>query len=228
MHRMPYADRRDAGRALAELLQGYRDAPGLLVLALPRGGLPVADEVAGALGADLDIVLVRKIGLPTRPEVAMGAMASVAGSIETVVNEDVMRQLRAYGGDGAAFAEVAEREEIELRRRQQAYRAGRPAPVLAGRTVILVDDGLATGATMRAAVRAVRAGSPHRIVVAVPVALGNTESELGEVADEVVCRWSARRLHAVGQAYDVFDQTTDDEVRGILDAAWGRRSECPP
>ncbi|RNE63931.1 phosphoribosyltransferase [Cryobacterium tepidiphilum] len=223
MKRMPYADRRDAGRVLAGLLQDYAGAPGLLVLALPRGGVPVAGEVARVLGGDLDILVVRKIGVPDQPEVAMGAMAAVADAIETVQNDDVMRQLRMLGWDAAGFGEVAAREEIEMRRRQQAYRAGRPAPHLEGRTVILVDDGLATGATMRAAVLAVRRHHPLRIIVAVPVALGDTESEMRQLADDVVCAWSATRLHAVGQAYEVFDQTTDDEVRAILDVAWTER-----
>lgn len=222
MDREPYRDRRDAGRILAELVAGYRGTPGLLVLALPRGGLPVADEVARRLGASLDILVVRKIGIPGQPEVAMGAMASVAGSIETITNDDVLRQLGRNGRGDPDFAAVAAREELELRRRQRSYRAGRPVPELTGRTVILVDDGLATGATMRAAVRAARAGHPLRVVVAVPVALAGTESELRDVADDVVCPWSATRLHAVGQAYEAFDQTTDDEVRAILDAAWDR------
>lgn len=219
MERMPYADRRDAGRVLAGLLQDYRDAPGLLVLALPRGGVPVAGEVARLLGADLDILVARKIGVPGQPEVAMGAMAAVAGTIETVENDDVMRQLQRLGSDTAGFTEVAAREEIELRRRQQAYRGGRPAPDLAGRTVILVDDGLATGATMRAAARAVRREDPLRIIIAAPVALGDTGAAMRQEADEVVCAWSASRFNAVGQAYDTFDQTTDAEVRAILNAA---------
>ena len=224
MDREPYRDRRDAGRILAELVARYRGTPGLLVLALPRGGLPVADEVARRLGASLDILVVRKIGIPGQPEVAMGAMASVAGSIETVENDDVIRQLGTFGGDRTGFAEVAAREEIELRRRQREYRAGHPALELAGRTVILVDDGLATGATMRAAVQVVRQNDPLRVVVAVPVALGNTELEMRQVADDVVCPWSATGLHAVGHAYEIFDQTTDDEVRAILEDAWDHPS----
>lgn len=225
MTRAPYADRGEAGRVLAGLLQHYRGLPGLLVLALPRGGVPVAAEVAGALGGTLDILVVRKVGMPGQPEVAMGAIASVAGTIETVENEEVLRQLRARGWDAAGFDEVAGREEIELRRRQEAYRAGRPAPDLAGRTVLLVDDGLATGATMRAAVQAVRRDAPARVVVAVPVALGDTSRRLGRVADEVVSAWSPEWMPSVGQAYQRFDQTTDDEVRGILDGAWNRREE---
>lgn len=216
----PYPDRRAAGRALAQLLDDYRNAPDLLVLALPRGGVPVADEVARRLGATLDILVVRKVGVPGQPEVAMGAIASVAGSIETVTNDDVMRQLGAFGGDTAAFAGVAVREEIELRRREREYRSGHPVPELVGRTVILVDDGLATGASMRAAVLAARHDAPSRLIVAVPVALGDTESELRQVADDVVCPWIATGLHAVGQAYESFDQTTDDEVRSILALAW--------
>lgn len=224
MNRSPYADRRDAGRVLAGLLEDYRGAAGLLVLALPRGGVPVADEVVRRLGGELDILVARKIGVPGQPEVAMGAIASVADAIETTTNDDVVRQLRMLGWDTAGFAEVGAREELELRRRQHAYRAGRPAPALEGRTVILVDDGLATGATMRAAVLAARREHPLRLVVAVPVALGDTGSRIRELADDVVCAWSATRLHAVGQAYDEFDQTTDDEVRAMLDAAWGRRT----
>jgi len=189
------------------------------VLALPRGGVPVAAEVADALGGALDILVVRKVGVPGQPEVAMGAIASVAGTIETVRNEEVLRQLRMLGWDAAEFDDVAAREATELRRRQEAYRAGRPAPDLAGRTVILVDDGLATGATMRAAVQAVRREDPLRVTVAVPVALGDTAERLRRVADEVVSAWSPEWLRSVGQAYQDFDQTTDDEVRGILSAA---------
>jgi len=220
MNRTPYADRGDAGRVLARALHSYRRAPGLVVLALPRGGVPVAAVVADELGCPLDILAVRKVGMPDQPELAMGAIASVTEAVETVTNEEVLRQLRRRGRDVSGFDDVVAREMVELRRRQQAYRAGRPAPELAGRTVILVDDGLATGATMRAAVRAARREKPRRVVVAAPVALGDTASELARVADGVVCPWVAPHLNAVGQAYERFDQTTDAEVRRILDAAW--------
>lgn len=212
--RRPYADRRDAGRQLAAELSRRGGLEGALVLALPRGGVPVAHEVAAALGADLDIVVVRKLGLPMQPEVAMGAIASIAGTVEVVRNEDVLSRLGPRAA--AAMEEVRAREEAELRRRERAYRGDRAALSLRGRVVVLVDDGLATGATMRAAAAAVQREEPARLVVAVPVALSGSFEGLGGLADEVVSIWSPRELYAVGQAYAIFDQTTDDEVHELL------------
>lgn len=214
MNARRYTDRRDAGRALAGLLGGYRGVDGLIVLGLPRGGVPVADEIAQALDATLDVLVVRKVGLPQQPEVAMGAIASIAGTIETVRNPDVMAH--AGGSADEVFDAVASSEEVELRRRQATFRGDRPPLELAGRVVVLVDDGIATGATMRAAIATSRAELPEKIVVAVPVALSDTADRMRELADEVVCAWEAQGLWAVGEAYRDFAQTTDDEVRRTL------------
>lgn len=215
MDRHRYVDRAEAGEILAAELGHYRGTADLLVLGLPRGGVPVAAVVARELGAELDVLVVRKIGVPGQPEVAMGAIASIAGSVETVTNDQVLSQLRHARID-PAFDSAAERELVELRRRQSAYRGERPPLRVAGRVVILVDDGLATGATMRAAVTACRQERPERIVVAVPIGLSGTCDELREVADEVVCTWTPMAFFAVGQGYVHFDQTTDDEVRELL------------
>jgi erythromycin esterase-like protein/adenine/guanine phosphoribosyltransferase-like PRPP-binding protein len=187
-------------------------------MALPRGGVPVAYEVATALGAPLDVFVVRKLGVPGRPELAMGAIAS--GGV-VVLNDDVVRGL---GIDPAAIEQVAEREGRELLRREQAYREGRSLPEVAGKVVILVDDGLATGATMRAAVDALKKLQPSRIVAAVPAAPESTCRELAALADEVVCATTPSPFLAVGSSYWVFAQTTDEEVRDLLRAAPGLRS----
>jgi erythromycin esterase-like protein/predicted phosphoribosyltransferase len=212
-----FQDRREAGRVLAGLLERYRGRPGVLVLGLPRGGVPVAYEVATALGAPLDVFLVRKLGVPGHEEVAMGAIAS-GGTL--VLNEDVIRGLD-IGPE--VVQRVAEREGRELLRREQAYRQGRPAPELAGATVIVVDDGLATGASMRAAVQALRRLRPARIVVAVPAAPESTCRELEAVVDEVVCATTPTPFLAVGESYWDFTQTTDEEVRDLLRAASAAR-----
>jgi putative phosphoribosyl transferase len=218
--RRRYADRRDAGKVLGAMMHDYRESGNVTVLGLPRGGVPVADEVADELDAPLDVLVVRKVGLPGQPELAMGAIAAVAGSIETVQNLDITRRW----GDvpGRSFADVAAIEEEELRRRQRAYRHGRAALNLDGRLVILVDDGLATGATMRSAVSAVRNEHPDQVVVAVPVGLSGTCAELRKVADDVVCPWEADDLLSIGQAYVDFAQTGDAEVRTILSRASNR------
>lgn len=208
-----FRDRRDAGRALADLLEHYRGPGDVLVLALPRGGTPVAYEVATALGAPLDVFLVRKLGVPRHEEIAMGAIAS--GGV-AVVNDDVLRGL---GIQPEVIQQVADREGRELLRREQAYREGLPMPDVAGRTVILVDDGLATGASMRAAIRALRALKPARIVVAVPAAPQSTCQELAAMVDEVVCATTPSPFFAVGQSYWDFTQTTDEEVRDLLRSA---------
>ena len=205
-----YVDRREAGRILAARLSHYANRNDVVVLALPRGGVPVGYEVASALGAPLDVFLVRKLGTPGHRELAMGAIAS--GGIR-VLNDDVVRW---YGIRDEAIETIAREEALELERREHAYRAQRPAPVLAGRVVILVDDGLATGSTMRAAAQAVRTRQPSRVVVAVPVGAKQTCLELSDIADEVVCARMPEPFSAVGQWYLNFAQTEDDEVRELL------------
>ena len=205
-----YADRRAAGRALAAQLQAYRDRPDALVLALPRGGVPVAAEVAEALHLPLDVLVVRKLGLPGQPEFAMGAIAS--GGV-TILDEDLIARLRV---PPEAVAAVQQAEAAELARRERAYRGDRPYPDLHGRTVILVDDGLATGASMKAAVQAVRKLGATHIVVAAPVGPPDTVTELAALADDVVVPLQPAFFSAVGRWYDDFRQTTDDEVQAIL------------
>ena len=208
--RQPFRDRREAGRVLASLLKTYAGRDDVVVLALPRGGVPVAYEVASALGAPLDVFLVRKLGTPGHRELAMGAIAS--GGIR-VLNDDVVRW---YGISESAIESVAREEAAELERRERAYRDGRPSPDLTNRSVILVDDGLATGSTMRAGAQAVRLHRPARVVVAVPVGARQTCSEIAAVADEVICARMPEPFTAVGQWYLDFDQTDDDEVRELL------------
>ena len=180
------------------------------MLALPRGGVPVAHEVAKALQVPMDIFLVRKLGVPGHEELAMGAVAS--GGVR-VINEDVVRSL---GIPDAAIDRVAQKELTELSRREQAYRGDRPEPEIRGRTVILVDDGLATGSTMRAAARALAMKEPAKIVVAVPIASSDTCEALAREVDEVVCAVTPEPFYAVGLWYDDFDQTTDADVRALL------------
>jgi putative phosphoribosyl transferase len=206
----PFRDRREAGRALAKALTRYAGRPDVLVLALPRGGVPVAFEVAAALNAPLDVFLVRKLGVPDHEELAMGALA--AGGV-TVRNEDVIAELDI---PEEVIARTATREGRELTRRIRAYRGDRPALDVQGRTIILVDDGLATGSTMRAAVVALRQLGPARIVVGVPVAAPRTCEALAAEADEVVCALTPERFVAVGRWYEDFSQTTDAEVRALL------------
>jgi len=205
-----FIDRRHAGRALASRLTNYAGRDDVIVLALPRGGVPVAYEVASALGAPMDVFLVRKLGTPGHRELAMGAIAS--GGVR-VLNEDVVRW---YGISEAAIEHVAREEQEELVRRERAYRDDRPALNLANRIVILIDDGLATGSTMRAAAHAVRAYRPARVIIAVPVGAPQTCSELAAIADEVTCVNTPEPFSAVGQWYLNFDQTDDDEVRELL------------
>jgi putative phosphoribosyl transferase len=215
MHRAPFADRRAAGRALGARLAGT--LPGdVLVLGLPRGGAVVGAEVAAALGAPLDVLLVRKLGLPGQPELAMGAVAAVGDAVATVRTEHVLSAARV---DEATFAGVRNRELAELRRREAAYRGERPPTAVSGRTVVLVDDGLATGATVRAALRVLAAQRPGRTVVAVPVGAPSALREVGELADEVVCLLAPASFRAVGRAYGSFAQTSDDEVRALLRTA---------
>lgn len=210
-----YRDRTDAGEALAGKLQDLADREDLLVLGLPRGGVPVAYEIARALEAPLDVFLVRKLGVPGHEELAMGAIAS--GGVR-VLNSDVVQTLRI---PPEAIEEVARVEAIELERRAREYRGDRPEPRLEGRTVVLADDGLATGSTMRAAAAAVRQARPRELVVAVPVGAAETCASLREEADRVVCASTPEPFRAVGLWYEDFSQTTDDEVREII-----RRAEA--
>jgi predicted phosphoribosyltransferase len=205
-----FRDRRDAGRVLARMLEPYHGRRDVLVLALPRGGVPVAYEVATALNAPLDVFLVRKLGIPGHEELAMGAIA--AGGV-IVLDDDVVR---GFGIGPDVVQRVVERERLELLRREQAYREGRPPPDLTGRVVILVDDGLATGSSMRAAVVALRQREAARIVVAVPAAPASTCAEMRALADEVVCATTPSPFLAVGNSYWDFEQTSDEEVRRLL------------
>lgn len=207
-----FVDRHDAGRQLAGRLAAYAHRDDVIVLALPRGGVPVAAEVARALDAPLDILVVRKLGLPGQPEYAMGAIAS--GDVR-VLNTQVIQQLAiSY----SAIDIVTRAELRELHRREKLYRGDRPMPAVAGRQVVLVDDGMATGASMRAAVHALRELAPARIVVAVPVSAVETCRLLAQDADEVICGQTPERFRSVGQWYETFEQTTDDEVRRLLAA----------
>lgn len=208
---MLFRDRQDAGRHLAVRTGAYRGrADDVVVLALPRGGVPVGYEVAQVLGVPLDIFLVRKLGVPAHEALAMGAIAS--GGV-LVLNDEVARYLPDAG---RLIATAAEREQLELRRREEEYRDGRPAPNLTGKTVVLVDDGLATGSTMRAAILALRKCDVGRIVVAVPVGAPETCSELRAEVDEAICLSAPADFRAVGQFYENFPQTSDEEVRELL------------
>lgn len=212
---MPFADRRDAGRRLAKLLAPYAPRPGVrtVVFGLPRGGVPVAYEVARALMAPLDVFIVRKIGVPIQPELAMGAIAS-GGMV--VRNQDVLDHMRV---DEQTFAAVVKREREEVARREIAYRGDNPQAAVKGATCILVDDGIATGASMMAAVLALRTRDPARIIVAAPVAAPTVREQFAGVADEIVCVYTPSDFHAVGAWYRNFDQTEDEEVEELLHAA---------
>jgi putative phosphoribosyl transferase len=206
-----FEDRFEAGKRLAGRLSAYVDNPDVIVLALPRGGVPVASEVARALNAPLDVILVRKLGVPGQKELAMGAISS--GGIR-IMNEDVMRSLHIPDKEIEA---VVYAENLELERRERAYRGERPELGLRDRIVILVDDGLATGSTMRAAVAAVRVRRPARIVVAVPVAPPEVCTEFKAGTEEVVCLETPPAFHAVGLWYEDFSQITDEEVQTLLE-----------
>lgn len=209
----PYTDRTEAGQELAEHLSGYAQRDDVVVLGLPRGGVPVAAPVASALRAPLDVLVVRKLGVPGQPEVAMGAIAGVGDEVEVVRNDRVLAMTRV---DEDAFRAVYDRELQELRRRETAYRGSRPAAAVRGAVIVVVDDGLATGSTMLAAVAALRHHDPARLVVAVPVGAADTCADLRASADEVVCSWTPEPFYAVGQAYQDFRATEDDEVRAAL------------
>src|SRR5262245_43240880 len=205
-----FKDRIEAGRLLAAGLASYANRHDVIVLALPRGGVPVGFEVAQALRAPFDVFLVRKLGVPGHPELAMGAIAS--GGVR-VVSEDLIAQL---GIPRSAVEQVAARERLELERRDRLFRGDRQLPSLRDRTVILVDDGLATGASMEAAIEAVRVHGPARVVVAAPVCAKDSAARLKRLADEVVCARTPEPFQAVGLWYERFGQTTDDEVIAIL------------
>jgi predicted phosphoribosyltransferase len=205
-----FSNRAEAGQLLAEKLGKYAGRDDVIVLGLPRGGVPVAYEVARRLGVPLDVFIVRKLGVPGFEELALGAIAS--GGVR-VLNEDVVRALPKAN---ELIESVTTRELAELGRREQIYRDGRPAPDIGGRTVILVDDGLATGATMRAAVAALRQLGAAKIVVAVPVGAADTCREIEQEVDETVCAMAPEWFQAVGQFYEDFSQTSDDEVRELL------------
>ncbi len=208
-----FQDRAEAGRVLADRLTKYVGSPDVVVLALPRGGVPVGFQVARSLGAPLDVLSVRKLGVPGREELAMGAIASDGTQ---VINQQIVREL-GLAKDTLQAVAAAEHEELE--RRERIYRGQRPRPELTGKVVIVVDDGLATGATMRAAVAAIRRQQPARVVVAVPVGAASTCRKLQQAAEEVICASTPALFVAVGQAYRDFAQTTDEEVRALLDTA---------
>jgi putative phosphoribosyl transferase len=210
---MLFKDRREAGQALARHLTRYAGRPDVIVLALPRGGVPVGFEVARALRVPLDVFVVRKLGVPQHEELAMGAIAS-GGVI--VMDQDLVRQV---GLSRDQFEAVVQAERQELQRRELAYRGTRPAPDLEKRTVLLVDDGLATGASMRAAIFALRQHKPARIIVAAPVGPEEACHEMAKIVDEAVCAATPEPFHAVGLWYQDFGQTADDEVRELMEAA---------
>jgi putative phosphoribosyl transferase len=207
---MRFENRSEAGRQLAARLAPYANRPDLLVVALPRGGVPVAHEIARALHAPLDVWVVRKLGAPHQPELAIGAVAP--GGVQ-IIDPDIVRHL---GIPPEELEQIASRERAELDRRLAAYRGQRPPLDVRGKTVLLVDDGLATGASMRAAVAALRPLQPARIIVAVPVADPGVCSRLTSEADEVVCLYTPAQLASVGQWYEDFSQTTDEEVTSLL------------
>lgn len=216
-----FRDRREAGRRLASALGAYAGARDLLVLGLPRGGVPVAYEVARALGAPLDVFVVRKLGVPGHEEFAMGAIATGGARF---VDRAVVREL---GISTADVERVAETERRELERREREYRGDRPPPDVAGRTVLLVDDGLATGASMRIAVYALRQERPGRIVVAVPVAAPESCEAVRDSADDVICALTPEPFYAVGLWYQDFRPTTDEEVHELLARAWQDPADQP-
>lgn len=220
MAHLPFADRREAGALLGEAVRQRLAGRDAVVLGLPRGGVPVAYEVAAALGAPLDVFVVRKLGVPGQEELALGAIAS--GGVQ-VLNEELVREL-AIGPDG--IERIAERERRELERREQLYRDGRPAADVRGRHVVVVDDGLATGATMRAAVLALREHVPASITVAVPVAAEDTRDMFRRIADEIICLATPEPFRAVGLWYRDFRPTSDDEVRGLLKRAHRAASDA--
>lgn len=220
---MRFKNRAEAGRLLAQKLQHYANKPDVLVLALPRGGVPVAAEIAHALGAPIDVFIVRKLGAPGQKELAMGAIAT--GGVQ-VLNDDVVRLMRIRAEE---IFDVSAEEQREMERREQLYRGARPASVVKDQTVIVVEDGLATGSTMHAAVVALRQQQPARIVVAIPVASPSTLREFASEADEVVCVLAPQvSFDGVGRWYQDFSQVTDEQVRAFLDRAESERGKTVP
>jgi putative phosphoribosyl transferase len=216
-----FENRRDAGERLSWRLVGYRGRKDILVLGIPRGGVPVAYEVARALAAPLDVIVVRKLGVPFQPELAMGAISS--GGVR-VLNADVVK---ALGIPDQVIEEVAASESVELERRERLFRGGLQGLDPVGRSVIVVDDGLATGSSMRAAIAGLRARGAASVVVAVPVGPPSTCEEIEALADAFVCLSQPARLRSVGEWYEDFGQTTDDEVRQLLEAARAATTSTP-
>jgi predicted phosphoribosyltransferase len=211
---MLFENRSEAGRLLASRLQTFQNQPDTVVLALPRGGVPVAHEVARALNLPLDVFLVRKLGVPGHEELAMGAIAS--GGVR-ILNEDVIRQLNI---PRRLIKAVTQEQQRELDRREKLYRGSRPALDLRGKTVIIIDDGLATGATMKASIASIRQQNPAKVIVAAPVAARETYESLRMEADELICAATADPFGAVGAWYQEFDETTDDEVRELISSGF--------
>lgn len=216
-----FPNRSEAGRRLAKRLHAYAGRNEVLVLALPRGGVPVAYEVARALGVELDVLIVRKLGVPHQPELAMGAIASGGAQY---LNHEVLQLARV---SDAELRKVIEAESAELERRERLYRGDQPPPSITGRTVILVDDGMATGASMRAAVLALRTKNPTHIIVAVPVAPEDAGSRLAGAADEFICLENPHNFYAVGQFYLDFEQTSDEQVRELLQRSREQKKRMP-
>ena len=210
---MYFLDRTDAGQVLARGLQQYKNQPDVLILGLPRGGVPVAYEVARELNAPLDVFVVRKLGVPGHEELGMGAIAT--GGVR-ILHEGIVREV---GISPETIEAVSAREQAELERRERLYRGDRPAPTIKGRTVVIIDDGLATGSTMKAAIQAVRQQDPRRLIVAVPTAPSETCEQLKGSADEVVCPLTPDPFFAVGGSYADFTQITDEEVRELIASA---------
>ena len=216
-----YKNRSDAGRVLADRLEDHSRDKNLIVLALPRGGIPVGYEIATAFNVPMDVFLVRKLGLLGHEELAMGAIAS--GGVR-VLNESLIRALQVRP---ETIELVARKEQAELERREEAFRGSRPFPQLEQRNVILVDDGLATGSTMRAAIEAVRQQKPQRLIVAVPVGAVESCQKIEPLVDELVCPLQPANFMAVGQWYDDFSQIEDEEVRELLDRVWEKQPRFP-
>lgn len=218
---IPLADRASAGQALAGMLRKYRQRRDVLVLGLPRGGVPVAYEIATALDVRLDVWLVRKLGVPDYPELALGAIADAG---VRVLNPDVVRK---YHLSQPMIELVAARETLELQRRQRVYRGHRPPAQITGQQVIVVDDGLATGASMQAAVQSIQQLLPARVIIAVPVAAADSLELLRSRVDEIVCPFAPDPLYAIGHWYADFTQTSDEQVLQLLHAAWQREARRP-